>query len=50
MNSFNIKYKDEDFDGTTVHVAVNGIYAGVLVISDELKDAKNCRRFKENGN
>jgi Cd2+/Zn2+-exporting ATPase len=41
MNSFNIKYKDEDFDGTTVHVAVNGIYAGVLVISDELKeDAK----------
>lgn len=38
MNSLNIKYKKGDFDGTTIYVAVNGIYAGVLVISDELKE------------
>jgi len=41
MNLLNVKYKEEDYIGTTVHIAVGGKYAGVLVISDELKeDAK----------
>lgn len=41
MGFLNIKYKEEDYTGTTVYIAVGGKYAGVLVISDELKeDAK----------
>lgn len=37
MSSLNIKYKEENFDGTIIYVAVDGRYAGALVISDELK-------------
>lgn len=40
MNQFNIKYNEcaEHQDGTIVHVACNGKYAGHIVISDEIKD------------
>ncbi|MDQ2088006.1 HAD-IC family P-type ATPase, partial [Herbivorax sp. ANBcel31] len=34
---------DTDFNGTTIYIAVNGVYAGTLVISDELReDAKEA--------
>ena len=40
MNQFGIKYDEcqEHQDGTVVHVACNGKYAGHIVISDEIKD------------
>lgn len=40
MNQFNIEYNEcaEHQDGTIVHVACNGKYAGHIVISDEIKD------------
>lgn len=40
MNQFAIKYDEcpEHQDGTVVHVACNGKYAGHIVISDEIKD------------
>ncbi|MCQ2591182.1 MAG: heavy metal translocating P-type ATPase [Treponema sp.] len=40
MNQFNIQYDNclEHQDGTVVHVACNGVYAGHIVISDEIKD------------
>ncbi len=38
MNSIGVKWHPCHHVGTTVHVAVNGEYAGHIVISDELKD------------
>ncbi len=40
MEQFNISYHEcaEHQDGTVVHVACNGVYAGHIVISDEIKD------------
>lgn len=40
MDKFNIEYNEcaEHQDGTIVHVACNGKYAGHIVISDEIKD------------
>lgn len=40
MDMFNIEYPDcsEHQDGTIVHVACDGTYAGHIVISDEIKD------------
>lgn len=40
MEMFNIEYPDcsEHKDGTIVHVACDGMYAGHIVISDEIKD------------
>jgi len=38
MEIFEIGFDIEDIAGTVVHVAVNGKYAGHIMISDELKD------------
>ncbi|MDD4474978.1 MAG: heavy metal translocating P-type ATPase [Eubacteriales bacterium] len=38
MISENITYNDTDTMGTIVHVAINGKYAGNIVISDEVKE------------
>ena len=38
MEKFNIPYKKENLNGTVVHVAVNGEYAGYILISDEIKE------------
>ncbi|MFA6873812.1 MAG: heavy metal translocating P-type ATPase [Bacteroidaceae bacterium] len=38
MISENIAYNDTDTTGTIVHVAINGKYAGNIVISDEVKE------------
>lgn len=43
MNRVGIAFHDEELAGTTVHVAVNGKYAGYILIADELKpDAKKA--------
>ncbi|MEG1972175.1 MAG: heavy metal translocating P-type ATPase, partial [Oscillospiraceae bacterium] len=34
----NIAFSKDDIDGTAVHVAVNGNYAGYIVISDKIKN------------
>lgn len=34
----NISFPDSDTFGTTVHVAIDGVYAGYIVISDEIKE------------
>ena len=34
----NIPFDEADEAGTVIHVAVDGKYAGCLVISDEVKD------------
>ncbi|TYQ12824.1 UNVERIFIED_CONTAM: Cd2+/Zn2+-exporting ATPase [Acetivibrio alkalicellulosi] len=38
MKSLNIEFKHIDTDSTIVHIAVDGIYAGYIVISDEIKN------------
>jgi Cd2+/Zn2+-exporting ATPase len=38
MDKENIQYEAVDEIGTVVHVAINGKYAGYIVISDEVKD------------
>lgn len=38
MISENIKYNGTETIGTVVHVAINGMYAGNIVISDEVKE------------
>ncbi len=38
MEIFEIGFDSEDIAGTVVHVAINGRYAGHIMISDELKD------------
>jgi len=38
MHEMNIKHDSCDVEGTIVHVAVNGIYAGYVVVADQLKD------------
>ncbi len=43
MYLHDIAYETHDFIGTQVHVAVNGVYAGTLVIGDTVKaDAKQA--------
>ncbi len=37
MNEFNIKFKECEEVGTVVHIAVNGQYAGYVLISDRIK-------------
>ena len=39
MARFGIDVPSSDATGTLVHVAVNGVYAGLIVISDKLKDS-----------
>jgi Cd2+/Zn2+-exporting ATPase len=38
MERENIAYVNTDAVGTTVHVAIDGVYAGFIVISDEVKE------------
>lgn len=43
MISENIKYNDEESIGSVVHVAINNVYAGNIVISDEVRvDSANA--------
>ncbi len=51
MNSLNIPYEDCHEVGTVVHVAVDGVYAGHILISDVIKpDAKEAiTQLKEAG-
>lgn len=43
MEKMKIDYSKNEFSGTVVHVAVDGIYAGLIVIADEVKeDSKNA--------
>jgi Cd2+/Zn2+-exporting ATPase len=37
MKKMNIAYYGDDLTGTVVHVAVDGIYAGYILIADEIK-------------
>lgn len=47
----NIRHDNCTVDGTVVHLAVNGVYAGYLIIADELKEdaVEAIRTLKENG-
>ena len=38
MNKYNIQYNNNIEDGTVVHVAIDGKYAGYILISDEIKE------------
>lgn len=38
MDTFHIDYSSCHLQGTTVHIAIDGIYAGHLIISDEIKE------------
>jgi Cd2+/Zn2+-exporting ATPase len=38
MESMGVDYSEEHWDGTTVHVAIDGEYAGFFLIADELKE------------
>ncbi len=38
MHKMNVEHDSCEVEGTVVHVAVNGVYAGYIVVSDELKD------------
>jgi len=38
MASMNISYPKKEISGTVVHVAVNDVYAGYIVIADEIKE------------
>jgi len=46
MKKMNIPYFDGELIGTVVHVAVNGKYAGYIVIADEVK-ADSAQAIKE---
>lgn len=38
LDKFNITYQPSSESGTTVYVAIDGVYAGYIVISDEIKE------------
>lgn len=38
MDKFNINYKEHDEIGTVIHVSIDGIYKGNIVIADEIKE------------
>lgn len=38
MDKLGIQYKKKEISGTAVHVAVNDVYCGYIVISDEIKE------------
>jgi len=43
MNKMSIQYRTKELAGTVVHVAVNSVYSGYIVIADEIKeDALNA--------
>ena len=49
MESLGIEYHRESLVGTIVHVAIDGIYAGYIIIADEIKEdsARAIRELKE---
>lgn len=51
MNRENIAYEDPETVGTVVHIAIDGEYAGYIVISDEVKEdaAEAIRELKKVG-
>ncbi|MBQ4275452.1 MAG: cadmium-translocating P-type ATPase [Lachnospiraceae bacterium] len=51
MKKEGIDYKPCHMSGTIVHIAINGEYAGHIVISDELKDdsVEAIKKLKESG-
>ncbi|MBQ3566352.1 MAG: cadmium-translocating P-type ATPase, partial [Oscillospiraceae bacterium] len=51
MKQNNISFKQPNQTGTAVHVAVNGVYAGYLIISDEVKSdsQKAVSELKKSG-
>lgn len=51
MQKENIAYEEADTAGTVVHVAVDGVYAGLIIISDEVKEdaAKALKTLKSIG-
>ncbi len=51
MEKMGIEYNKNEFSGTVVHVAVENIYAGLIVIADEVKeDSKNAIKKLKNIN
>ena len=38
LHKYNIKHNNCDIDGSVAHIAINGIYAGYILITDELKE------------
>jgi Cd2+/Zn2+-exporting ATPase len=38
MHEFGIEHESCDVEGTVVHVAINGVYAGYILVADRLKD------------
>lgn len=51
MESFSVKWQDCHLTGTVVHVAVDGAYAGHIIISDEVKadSAAAVKGLRESG-
>lgn len=51
MDQIGVPWKESSLVGTTVHVAVNGVYQGCLVISDQAKEgaAEAIARLKAQG-
>lgn len=51
MEKFNIPYIKEALEGTLVHVACDGVYAGYILIADQIKDdaISAVRTLKESG-
>jgi len=51
MHEMNVVHDSCDFEGTVVHVAVNGVYAGYIIVADQLKDdaKKAIKDLKELG-
>ncbi len=38
LHKYNIKHDNCSIDGSVAHIAINGIYAGYILVADELKD------------
>ena len=51
MHTLNLDHEDCEIPGSNVHVAVDGVYAGHIVISDEIKDeaGQALKELKELG-
>lgn len=51
MKKMNIAYSKEELIGTIIHVAINNVYAGYIVIADELKSDSDraIKELKSNG-
>jgi Cd2+/Zn2+-exporting ATPase len=51
METLGLEYEDCEIPGSNVHVAIDGVYAGHIVISDEIKDqaGQALKELKELG-